>query len=256
MSRSRPRPYCYEAVEVDVTMYHENGRAGSRLRSSGRPRSDPRGAAPLHDRGRGGGARPAVEKDKGGEVTALVNDLFDRDWKERLAAEEARARLRGATLARAEKTCTKVLAGPKYPGFDTLSRTRPVADRRPAAVRCRSIQTAAYVFRDTEHAACFQHGARPRHSRSRIDVAVLEERVAALEGGVARWRRPPARRRAPRDRDADDAAATCRLDGALRRLAQPARLHAQALRDRDDFRLSKRSENFRRALKPNTGSCS
>jgi len=31
-------PYCYEAVEVDVTMYHENGEQDSRLLFVGRPR--------------------------------------------------------------------------------------------------------------------------------------------------------------------------------------------------------------------------
>ncbi|MEK0083436.1 O-acetylhomoserine aminocarboxypropyltransferase [Benzoatithermus flavus] len=49
-------------------------------------------------------------------------------------------------------------------------------------------QTTSYVFRDTEHAAGLFNLERAGHLYSRISnptVAVLEERVAALEGGVA-----------------------------------------------------------------------
>jgi O-acetylhomoserine (thiol)-lyase len=48
-------------------------------------------------------------------------------------------------------------------------------------------QTTSYVFRDTEHAASLFNMERAGHVYSRISnptVAVLEERVAALEGGV------------------------------------------------------------------------
>ncbi len=48
-------------------------------------------------------------------------------------------------------------------------------------------QTTSYVFRDTDHAAALFNLERPGHIYSRISnptVAVLEERVAALEGGV------------------------------------------------------------------------
>src|SRR6266853_6393393 len=92
------------------------------------------------------------------------------------------------TRARPEKTCTKFLAGPKYPGFDTLALH---AGQSPdAATGSRAVpiyQTAAYVFRDTEHAASLFNMERAGHVYSRISnptVAVLEERVAALEGGV------------------------------------------------------------------------
>ena len=49
-------------------------------------------------------------------------------------------------------------------------------------------QTTSYVFRDTDHAAGLFNLERAGHLYSRISnptVAVLEERVAALEGGVA-----------------------------------------------------------------------
>jgi O-acetylhomoserine (thiol)-lyase len=48
-------------------------------------------------------------------------------------------------------------------------------------------QTTSYVFRDTEHAASLFNMERAGHVYSRISnptVAVLEERIAALEGGV------------------------------------------------------------------------
>ncbi len=49
-------------------------------------------------------------------------------------------------------------------------------------------QTTSYVFRDTDHAAALFNLERAGHTYSRISnptVAVLEERLAALEGGVA-----------------------------------------------------------------------
>jgi O-acetylhomoserine (thiol)-lyase len=48
-------------------------------------------------------------------------------------------------------------------------------------------QTTSYVFRDTDHAAALFNLERPGHIYSRISnptVAVLEERLAQLEGGV------------------------------------------------------------------------
>src|SRR5207245_1115248 len=93
-----------------------------------------------------------------------------------------------ATPARAEKTCTKVLAGPKYPGFDTLALHAGQSPDPATGSRAVPIyQTAAYVFRDTEHAASLFNMERAGNVYSRIGnptVAVLEERIAALEGGV------------------------------------------------------------------------
>jgi hypothetical protein len=77
-------PYCYEAVEVDVTQYHENGEQESRLLFVGPT------AQAIHEAQRRCMMEDVAailarqfEKDKVGEVTALVNDLFDRDWKEK-----------------------------------------------------------------------------------------------------------------------------------------------------------------------------
>jgi O-acetylhomoserine (thiol)-lyase len=80
------------------------------------------------------------------------------------------------------------VAGPKYPGFDTLAlhagqSPDPATGSRAVPV----YQTTSYVFRDTEHAASLFNMERAGHVYSRISnptVAVLEERVAALEGGV------------------------------------------------------------------------
>src|SRR6266850_1254517 len=77
-------PYCYEAVEVDVTMYHDNGEQESKLLFVGPT------AHAIHEAQRrcmiedvAAVLARQFEKDKVGEVTALVNDLFDRDWKEK-----------------------------------------------------------------------------------------------------------------------------------------------------------------------------
>ena len=77
-------PYCYEAVEVDVTLYQENGDQESRLLFVGPT------AQSIHEAQR----RCMIEdvsailerqfdKEKTAEVATLVNQLFDRDWKEK-----------------------------------------------------------------------------------------------------------------------------------------------------------------------------
>jgi len=79
-------PLCYEAVEVELTLYHENGEQESKLLFVGPT------AQAIHEAQR----RCMVEdvsallarqfdKDRVAEVMALVNQLFDRDWKERAA---------------------------------------------------------------------------------------------------------------------------------------------------------------------------
>ena len=72
--------------------------------------------------------------------------------------------------------------------FDTLSLH---AGQRPdPATGARAVpiyQTTSYVFEDTEHAAGLFNLEQPGHIYSRISnptVAVFEERMAALEGGV------------------------------------------------------------------------
>jgi O-acetylhomoserine (thiol)-lyase len=80
------------------------------------------------------------------------------------------------------------VAVPRPPGFDTLSLH---AGQQPDPVHgARAVplyQTTSYVFPDTDHAAALFNLERPGHIYSRISnptVAVLEERLAALEGGV------------------------------------------------------------------------
>jgi len=77
---------------------------------------------------------------------------------------------------------------PRGPRFDTLSlhagqRPDPTTGARAVPI----YQTTSYVFDDTEHAASLFNLERAGHIYSRISnptVAVLEERVSALEGGV------------------------------------------------------------------------
>jgi O-acetylhomoserine (thiol)-lyase len=77
---------------------------------------------------------------------------------------------------------------PKHLKFDTLSLH---AGQRPdVATGARAVpiyQTTSYVFEDVDHAAALFNLERVGHIYSRISnptVAVLEERIAALEGGV------------------------------------------------------------------------
>ncbi|MBT6139855.1 MAG: O-acetylhomoserine aminocarboxypropyltransferase [Rhodospirillaceae bacterium] len=73
-------------------------------------------------------------------------------------------------------------------GFDTLSlhagqQPDPLTGARAVPI----YQTTSYVFRDVEHAASLFNLERAGHIYSRISnptVAVLEERVAAMEAGV------------------------------------------------------------------------
>ncbi len=80
------------------------------------------------------------------------------------------------------------MADPRYLKFDTLSLhagQRP--DRETGARAVPIYQTTSYVFRDTDHAAALFNLERAGHIYSRISnptTAVLEERIAALEGGV------------------------------------------------------------------------
>src|SRR5271165_1087864 len=80
------------------------------------------------------------------------------------------------------------MAAPTPPGFETLSlhagqHPDPVHGARAVPI----YQTTSYVFDDTDHAASLFNLERPGYVYSRISnptVAVLEERLAALEGGV------------------------------------------------------------------------
>ncbi len=80
------------------------------------------------------------------------------------------------------------MSQPKYLRFDTLSlhagqRPDPQFGARATPI----YQTTSFVFRDTDHAASLFNMERAGHVYSRISNptnAVLEERIAALEGGV------------------------------------------------------------------------
>lgn len=80
------------------------------------------------------------------------------------------------------------MSSPRYIGFDTLSLHAgqvpdPVTGSRAAPI----YQTTSYVFEDSDHAASLFDISRTGHVYSRISnptVAVVEERLAALEGGI------------------------------------------------------------------------
>ena len=80
------------------------------------------------------------------------------------------------------------MAGPKYPGFDTLALHAGQSPDPATGARAVPVyQTTSYVFRDSEHAASLFNMERAGHVYSRISNptnAVLEQRVAALEGGI------------------------------------------------------------------------
>ena len=81
------------------------------------------------------------------------------------------------------------MSRPNYPGFDTLSLHAGAAPDPATGARATPIYlTSAFVFRDSDHAASLFNMERAGHVYSRISNptnAVLEERIAALEGGVA-----------------------------------------------------------------------
>ncbi len=88
----------------------------------------------------------------------------------------------------ARRRRTTPMATPKPHRFDTLSlhagaRPDPATGARATPIH----QSASFVFPDADHAAALFNMERAGHVYSRISnptCAVLEERVAALEGGV------------------------------------------------------------------------
>jgi O-acetylhomoserine (thiol)-lyase len=80
------------------------------------------------------------------------------------------------------------MSKPKTHRFDTLALHAGAAPDPATGARATPIyQTASFVFPDSDHAAALFNMERAGHVYSRISnptVAVLEERVAALEGGV------------------------------------------------------------------------
>jgi O-acetylhomoserine (thiol)-lyase len=81
------------------------------------------------------------------------------------------------------------MAAPRYLAFDTLALHAGQQPDPTTGARATPIyQTTSFVFRDADHAAALFNMERAGHVYSRISNptnAVLEERIAALEGGVA-----------------------------------------------------------------------
>jgi len=81
------------------------------------------------------------------------------------------------------------MSGPQDPGFDTLALHAGGAPDPATGARATPIHfTSSFAFRDSDHAAALFNMERAGHVYSRISNptnAVLEERIAALEGGVA-----------------------------------------------------------------------
>jgi O-acetylhomoserine (thiol)-lyase len=88
----------------------------------------------------------------------------------------------------ASRRCEFKMPTPKPPAFETLSlhagqHPDPVTGARAVPI----YQTTSYVFQDADHAAALFNLERSGHIYTRISnptTAVLEERLAALEGGV------------------------------------------------------------------------
>jgi O-acetylhomoserine (thiol)-lyase len=80
------------------------------------------------------------------------------------------------------------MSGPKPPAFETLglhagAHPDPVTGARAVPI----YQTTSFVFQDADHAAALFNLERAGHIYTRISnptTAVLEERLAALEGGI------------------------------------------------------------------------
>ena len=81
------------------------------------------------------------------------------------------------------------MSGPRLPGFDTLALHAGSAPDPATGARATPIHfTSSFAFRDADHAAALFNMEQAGHVYSRISNptnAVLEERIAALEGGVA-----------------------------------------------------------------------
>ena len=144
------------------------------------------------------------------------------------------------------------MPAPKPPAFETLSlhagqHPDPVTGARAVPI----YQTTSYVFQDADHAAALFNLERAGHIYTRISnptTAVLEERLAALEGGVGAVCTASGmaamhlaiatlleRRRSYR-----------RVRLALWRHHQSAGAHAAALRHHDDLRQAARPRRLPR----------
>ena len=114
--------------------------------------------------------------------------------------------------------------------------------------------STSFVFRDSEHAASLFNMERAGHVYSRISnptVAVFEERVAALENGVGAIGVASGQAALHPGGHPDGSGLSYRrLQRAVRRLAQPAALHAAPLRHRDHLRQGARHRRLARGHPP------
>ncbi len=94
----------------------------------------------------------------------------------------------GGEARREPRPPKRPMTKPKTTHFDTLSLHAGAKPDPATGARATPIyQTASFVFPDSDHAAALFNMERAGHVYSRISnptCAVLEERVAALEGGV------------------------------------------------------------------------
>jgi O-acetylhomoserine (thiol)-lyase len=123
------------------------------------------------------------------------------------------------------------MPGSSDPGFDTLALHAGAAPDPATGARAVPIHlSTSFVFESSEHAASLFNMERSGHVYSRISNptnAVLEERIAALEGGWAPSPPPAARRRCTWPWPRWPAPATHIVaSSALYGGAQPAALHA------------------------------
>ena len=82
-------PYCYEAVEVELTVYHDSGEQESKLLFVGPT------AHAIHEAQRrcmledlAAVLGRQFDKEQIAEVSVLVNELFDRDWKQKASQQK------------------------------------------------------------------------------------------------------------------------------------------------------------------------
>ena len=153
------------------------------------------------------------------------------------------------------------MPGYSDPGFDTLALHAGAAPDPATGARAVPIHlTTSFVFESSDHAAALFNLERAGHVYSRISNptnAVLEQRVAALEGGIGAIATASGQAALHLcDRHADGRGlAHRRQHGAVRRLAEPAALHDAPLRHRHHLRQAGRHRRLARRDPARTPSC-
>src|SRR6201982_2207816 len=117
-----------------------------------------------------------------------VNERSHRDAHQIRLFVRFRFVHRCGKTSRVPRPASCLMPAPKPPAFETLSlhagqHPDPTTGARAVPI----YQTTSYVFQDSDHAAALFNLERAGHIYTRISnptTAVLEERLAALEGGV------------------------------------------------------------------------